>query len=183
MGSGVFRSSILRARQWPRHGQQWPIAIPWPWSGRPPVWQKGYCYHHLHRDCHVFLIDIDTTIELAKALTCTFCICVGGGYSRSTYDGYGAGSIDGGGKVVDDGISLHRTMVWLWFFFVVGAKSTSSFPDLQGRGNMVLNETTKSGHSCSARHSRTILHVWGRLCRPPVLAAAGVMGAERTIIH
>ena len=37
----------------------------------------------------------------------------GGGYSRSTYDGYGAGSINGEGKVVDDGISLHRNMVWL----------------------------------------------------------------------
>ncbi len=34
---------------------------------------------------------------------------------RSTYDGYGIGSVDGEGKVVDDGLSLHRTMVWLRF--------------------------------------------------------------------
>ena len=68
----------------------------------------------------------------------------------------GAGSIDGEGKVVDDGIQLHHTMVWLRFLCVVGAKSTSSYPDLQGRGNMVLNATTKRNHSCSARHSRTV---------------------------
>ena len=61
-------------------------------------------------------IGIESTVELAKALICTVCICVGEGYSRSTYDGYGIGIIDGEGKVVDDGISLHRTMVWLRFF-------------------------------------------------------------------
>ncbi len=27
------------------------------------------------------------------------------------------------------------------------------------------------------------VHVWGQLCDSPVLAAAGVMGAERAIIH
>ena len=83
-------------------------------------------------------IGIDSTIELAKALACAICICMGVGYSRSTYDGYGIGSIDrygigsvdGEGKVVDDGISLHRTIVWLRLFFVVEAKSTSSYPDL-----------------------------------------------------
>ena len=36
--------------------------------------------------------------------------------SRSTYDGYGIGSVKGEGKVADDGISLHCTMVWLRFF-------------------------------------------------------------------
>ena len=69
---------------------------------------------------------------------------MGEGYRRSTYDGYGIGSIDVEGIVVDDGISLHHTMVWLRFLCVVGAKSTSSYPDLQGRGNMVLNATMKS---------------------------------------
>jgi hypothetical protein len=56
-------------------------------------------------------IGVYTTIELAKVLTCTICVCVEEGYSRSTYDGHGAGGIDGKGKVVDDGISLHHTMV------------------------------------------------------------------------
>jgi hypothetical protein len=83
---------------------------------------------------------------------------MGEGYSRSTYDGYGAGSnnVEEEGNVVDDGISLHLTMVWLRFLFAVGANSTRSYPDLQGRGNMVLNATTKSDRNCSARHSRTV---------------------------
>ncbi len=51
------------------------------------------------------------TIELEEV-----CVRMGEGYSRSTYDGYGAGRIDKEGKVVDDGISLHCTMVWLSFF-------------------------------------------------------------------
>ena len=38
------------------------------------------------------------------------------GYGKSTYDGYGIGSIDREGDAVDDGFSLHRTMVWLSFF-------------------------------------------------------------------
>ncbi len=42
----------------------------------------------------------------------------------------GIGSVDGEGKVVDDGISLHRTMVWLRFFCAVGANRTNSYPDL-----------------------------------------------------
>jgi hypothetical protein len=38
-------------------------------------------------------------------------------------------------------------------FCVVKAKCTSSYPDLQGRGNMVQNATMKSDHSCSAWHT------------------------------
>jgi hypothetical protein len=38
------------------------------------------------------------------------------GYGISTYDGYGIESIDGEGNAVDDGFSLHHTMVWLRFF-------------------------------------------------------------------
>ena len=66
---------------------------------------------------------------------------MGEGYSRSTYDGYGAGSINSKSKVVDDGISLHRTMVWLRFFCDWSKK---------------YGATTKSDHSCSAGHSRTL---------------------------
>ena len=47
-----------------------------------------------------------------------------------------AGSIDGEGEVVDEAPLLHGLAE---FLCVVGAKSTSSYPDLQGRGNMVLN--------------------------------------------
>jgi len=54
------------------------------------------------------------------------------GYGKSTYDGYGIGSIDGEENAVDDGFSLHRTMVWLRFFCVVEPKNTSSYLDLQG---------------------------------------------------
>jgi hypothetical protein len=62
--------------------------------------------------------------EGPKVLACAICIsCVGEGYRRSTYDGYGIGSIDGEGKVVDDSISLHHTMVWLRFFVWWGQKS------------------------------------------------------------
>jgi hypothetical protein len=92
----------------------------------------------------------------ARALAWTVCTCIREGYGISTYDGYGIESIDGEGSAVDDGFSLHRTMVWLRFFCVVGAKSTSSYLNLQGRGNMVLNATTKSNRSCSSRHSRTV---------------------------
>ncbi len=101
-------------------------------------------------------IGIDTTIELEEVLACSICICMGEGFNRSTYDEYEAGSIDGEGKVVEDGISLHCNMVWLSLLCVVGTKSTSSYPDLQGRWNMVLNATTKSDRSCPARHSRTV---------------------------
>jgi hypothetical protein len=38
------------------------------------------------------------------------------GYGKSTYDGYGIGSMDREENDVDDGFSLHRTMVWLRFF-------------------------------------------------------------------
>ena len=54
--------------------------------------------------------------ELARALTWTVCACVREGYGISTYDGYGKESIDGEENAVDDGFSLHRTMVWLRFF-------------------------------------------------------------------
>ncbi len=52
---------------------------------------------------------------ILESFRLTICICVGGEYSRSTYDGYVAGSINGD-KVVDDGFSLHHTMVWLRIF-------------------------------------------------------------------
>jgi hypothetical protein len=56
---------------------------------------------------------------------------MGGGYSRSTYDEYGR-SVVGAGNVVDDGVLIHCTMVWIRIFFVAEAKCTSSHPDLQG---------------------------------------------------
>ena len=80
----------------------------------------------------------------------------GGGYSRSTYDGYGAGSIDGVDEVVDVSIPLHRTMVWLRIY----CGCTISYPDLHGRGNMVLNATTKSGHSSIWTSQRLHCLIW-----------------------
>jgi hypothetical protein len=55
---------------------------------------------------------MDSTIELAKTLVCTISVCMGmgEGYSRSTYDGYGIGSVDGEGKVGEDG--LHSIALW-----------------------------------------------------------------------
>jgi len=44
------------------------------------------------------------------------------GYGKSTYDGYGIESIDREGNAVDDGFSLHRTMVWLRFFLWLNQK-------------------------------------------------------------
>jgi hypothetical protein len=63
-----------------------------------------------------------------------------------------------------DGISLHRTMVQLRFFFVVGAKSTSSYPDLQGRGNMVLqliSATLQDSAIIQKIAGKFPVYVWG----------------------
>ena len=105
----------------------------------------------------------------------------------------GAGSIDGEGKVVDDGIQLHHTMVWLRFF--CGWMKKYQFlprPTGQREHGSEYNHEKRPQLLIAALQDNAIaqkiagkfpIHVLGRLCDSPVLAAAGVMGVGRTIIH
>jgi hypothetical protein len=115
---------------------------------------------------------------------------MGEGYSRSTYDEYGAGRIDGEGKVVDDGKSLHPIMVWQRIFLWMEQKESVPTQTYRAKRTWFRIQPQKTRPQLLGAVAliqkiagKFPVHVWGRLCNPPILAAAGAKGAEQTIIH
>jgi hypothetical protein len=88
---------------------------------------------------------------------------------------------------------LNHTMVWLRFFFLGWSKKYQFLPRptvQREHGSECHHKKRPQLLSAALQDSAIIqkiagkfpVHVWGRLCDSPVLAAAGVMGAERAII-
>ncbi len=87
-------------------------------------------------------------------------------------------------NVVNDGISLHRIMVWLRVFRG-WSKKYQFLPRPQGRGNMVLNATTKGDRSCSVQHFKTVQSSkkWQENSLSLGMTVHGCDGGRQTVIH
>ncbi len=117
----------------------------------------------------------------------------GGGFSKSTYYENGR-SVDGAGNVVDDGVLLCCTMVWIWIFLwlkqhvlvptqTYGAKETW-FRLQPFKATAVAPSIAHQDITINQKiDGKFLASVWGGLQKPPTMAAVGAMGVEETIIH